>query len=353
VNTTAIVEVANTTIVENLTLRRGGVAGSGSPSGTDGLDGEGGGIYADGIFSFTHTIIANNNSSFKGPDCNGTLGSLNYNLVERTNSCTITGNTGRNLYTVDPDLAPLGDNGGPTETHLPLPESPVLDHGSTACLDAEGDPLTSDQRGFIRPVDIDGNGSAHCDIGAVEVQGYRELTVNISGQGSGRINSLPLGIDCGHGRYDCSEPFDLNTVVTLTARVAISSTFVGWSGDCSGTDLSCAVTMDMTRSVTATFDLIPTHTLSISLDGEGLGNVSSAPSGIDCGDGGEDCMAVFYEGTSVILTATAGIDSVFAGWAGDVSGWENPLLILMDGSKLLQANFAIKEQSVFLPLLQK
>lgn len=33
----------------------------------------------------------------------------------------------------------------------------------------------------------------------------------------------------------------------------LGSTFVGWSGACSGTDAACAVTMDQARSVTASF----------------------------------------------------------------------------------------------------
>jgi len=42
-------------------------------------------------------------------------------------------------------------------------------------------------------------------------------------------------------------------VVTLTARAARGSTFVGWSGACTGTG-SCAVTMNAAKSVTATFN---------------------------------------------------------------------------------------------------
>jgi hypothetical protein len=36
------------------------------------------------------------------------------------------------------------------------------------CLDASGDPLLTDQRGKPRLVDGDGDGTATCDIGAVE-----------------------------------------------------------------------------------------------------------------------------------------------------------------------------------------
>ena len=67
---------------------------------------------------------------------------------------------------IDPLLGPLADNGGPTQTHALLLGSPALDAGNST--------LTTDQRGFTRPVDLanvanvtGGNGA---DIGAFELQ---------------------------------------------------------------------------------------------------------------------------------------------------------------------------------------
>ena len=65
------------------------------------------------------------------------------------------------------NLGPLQDNGGPTMTH-------ALDEGSVAideipeadCVDADGEPLTTDQRGEPRPE----TGGTMCDVGAFEVQ---------------------------------------------------------------------------------------------------------------------------------------------------------------------------------------
>lgn len=63
----------------------------------------------------------------------------------------------------DPKLAPLADNGGFTKTHaLALYFSPAIDNGSpTIC------PPT-DQRGYLRPIDSNGDGNARCDMGAYE-----------------------------------------------------------------------------------------------------------------------------------------------------------------------------------------
>jgi Right handed beta helix region len=74
---------------------------------------------------------------------------------------------GSDLYGVDPKLAPLADNGGPTETMLPAAGSPVINKG--------GGPLSSDQRGDPRPVIYAGvplssaPGANGADIGAVEL----------------------------------------------------------------------------------------------------------------------------------------------------------------------------------------
>jgi len=55
----------------------------------------------------------------------------------------------------DPKLGPLQDNGGPTWTHMPLPDSAAVDHGAAHGFD-------TDQRGHARVV------GAAADIGSVE-----------------------------------------------------------------------------------------------------------------------------------------------------------------------------------------
>jgi len=55
------------------------------------------------------------------------------------------------------------------------------------------------------------------------------------------------------------------------------------------------------------------HTLTVSKAGSGSGGVTSSPGGINCG---ATCSAMFDQGTSVTLTATASAGSVFAGWSG-------------------------------------
>lgn len=62
--------------------------------------------------------------------------------------------------------------------------------------------------------------------------GYIEVVdVNKQGDGQGTVVSTPAGIDCG---ATCAAPFTGNTKVTLVARAAPGSVFVGWKGYCSG-----------------------------------------------------------------------------------------------------------------------
>jgi hypothetical protein len=65
------------------------------------------------------------------------------------------------------NLGPLADNGGPTMTHALGAGSVAIDWIPEAdCVDADGQPVTTDQRGQPRPE----TGGTMCDVGAFEVQ---------------------------------------------------------------------------------------------------------------------------------------------------------------------------------------
>ena len=138
------------------------------------------------------------------------------------------------------------------------------------------------------------------------------LTVQKSGTGSGTVTSAPSGINCGN---TCTATFPTGSTVTLTADPAGGSTFVGWSGPCSGTG-PCAVPMDANQTVSAQFDLLPV-TLTVTKSGRGDGTVTSDPPGINCGG---TCEFSFTAGTVVTLTATPDILSVFVDWKGSGCG---------------------------------
>ena len=122
----------------------------------------GGGVEAN--LSIANSIIAGNVSDLdQGADCTGTLTSGGYNLIQDTQNCTITGDTTGDITGVGPNIGPLADHGGPTETHALLPGSPAIDAGSPALAGSgNGACEAVDQRGVARPV------GPRCDIGAFE-----------------------------------------------------------------------------------------------------------------------------------------------------------------------------------------
>ena len=157
------------------------------------------------------------------------------------------------------------------------------------------------------------------------------LTVTKTGNGAGTVTSNPTGISCG---ADCSEIYNNNTVVTLTATPAAESTFSGWSGACANSTGTCSVTMSAAKSVTATFTL-KQYSLTVTKAGTGGGTVTSSPTGIACGT---DCAELYNSGAAVTLTAAAESGSAFSGWSGACAG-TGACSVTMSAAKSVTATF--------------
>jgi YVTN family beta-propeller protein len=74
--------------------------------------------------------------------------------------------------------------------------------------------------------------------------------------------------------------------------------------------------------------------LTIAIAGNGLGAVTSAPSGISCGT---VCQARFPAGTSIALSALAGTGSKFSSWSG--AGCGNGMVMLQNSAAICTATF--------------
>jgi hypothetical protein len=123
----------------------------------------------------------------------------------------------------------------------------------------------------------------------------------------------------------------------LTADPASGSTFVGWSGPCSGTG-SCTVTMSTDQTVSARFDLLPVFvTLTVNKSGSGDGTVTSDPPGINCG---ATCQFAFLSGTVVTLTASPDANSIFVEWRGGPCGGNTgPCVLTLTDNQTANARF--------------
>ncbi len=165
------------------------------------------------------------------------------------------------------------------------------------------------------------------------------LTVQTIGAGSGGITSSPGGINCGPS---CERAFPQGTTITLAATPFALSGFGGWTGACTGTDLTCMVTMDGDKTVAARFD--PTgYLLTVQTSGFGSGRVTSAPAGINCGRGSighGTCEYGYMLDEMVTLTAVpvAANNSTFGGWSGACSG-TGTCVVTMDQARTVGARF--------------
>lgn len=127
----------------------------------------GGGIDNSGTMSAAATIVAD---STTGGDCVGSIGDLGYNLDD-DGSCGFSA-TDHSLSGINPDLGPLQDNGGPTQTQAPAVDSAVLNQIPPHVAGPSGTALCPriDQRG------VDGPQGTWCDMGAVELVGSQTIT---------------------------------------------------------------------------------------------------------------------------------------------------------------------------------
>jgi hypothetical protein len=136
-----------------LTLNQCTLSGNSAPYGS------GGGIDNDeGAATIRNTIVAGNSGSMDIYNYSATLTYGGSNLIQSVDN--VDGFiTGPAPLTYAPDLAPLGNYGGLTQTMPPLPGSPAIGAGSVAV-----NIFATDQRGYPRTQ----NGLI--DIGAVELQ---------------------------------------------------------------------------------------------------------------------------------------------------------------------------------------
>lgn len=148
-------------------------------------------------------------------------------------------------------LQTYAGNGPLTLTAVPAAGSVVL--GWTISMSEPGLAATCGALSTSCTIQIDSETGPHREITVTPLFGHTgaQLTVAMTGAGTGRVTSDPAGIDCG---ATCVARFPpLGKVVTLTATPASGSTLYGWTG-CDGLwNNTCTVLMSADRTVSASF----------------------------------------------------------------------------------------------------
>ncbi|NEQ71128.1 MAG: DUF4347 domain-containing protein, partial [Symploca sp. SIO2D2] len=224
---------------------------------------DGGGIFNEGNvanaanLTVGNSIIADNDAADLDPDVGindpglAPITDNGNNLIGIDTTLQFTPNpllVGNAMNPIDPRLAPLGDYGGPTQTHALLPDSPAIDAGNNA--QATG---ITDSRGATRINNT-------VDIGAFEAQGFALIAVAGDGQ-STTVNTNfanDLQIQVVETFTNQAIPA-ANLAITLTPPGTEASTNLGnttLTTDASG----LATTTATANTVTGTYQVAATST---------------------------------------------------------------------------------------------
>lgn len=166
------------------------------------FSGDGGGLfffYSTGVDSIDHTIVAGNIAAGERDDIDGNI-QASFSLIGDNTNATITDNGGNLIGSggspIDPLLAPLADNGGPTMTHRLQIDSPAIDAGDEDAVANMGDVPEFDQRGnpFSRVFDGNGDSIDRIDIGAVESEIIVFVVDTLADESDGDFSSEDLSL---------------------------------------------------------------------------------------------------------------------------------------------------------------
>lgn len=122
--------------------------------------------------------------------------------------------------------------------------------------------------------------------------------------------------------------------VSVTCYIATGYRLVSWSITAtgtttpilsSGTTLPINIKMNQNLTLTGTFAVIPSYTLTTTTTGSGT--VSGG--------------GTYYQGQVATLTALPASGYSFTGWGGAASGTANPITVTMDANKTVSATFSV------------
>ncbi len=263
----------------SLFLNNATITNNTADSTNNGAGHAGGGIRADGSSGSIRNSIIAGNHEFRGSVDFYTgatsLISQGHNLIGDNSGCNIAPATGDLFGTqsspVNPLLGPLQNNGGPTQTHALLTNSPAIDTANSATPDGTGNScLPNDQRGANRPEDGNGDSTVRCDIGAFELAAPASPSVDVAVSISDAPDPATVGSPLTYTITIANAGPSTATGVNVTDTLAAGLSFVSATSS-QGTFMHPGNTLifnlgSLAKDATATITIIVTPTAPGSFD---------------------------------------------------------------------------------------
>ncbi|MDR0419422.1 MAG: hypothetical protein LBH34_04345, partial [Prevotellaceae bacterium] len=132
--------------------------------------------------------------------------------------------------------------------------------------------------------------------------------------------------------------YELNDQVSANISVPNHYKFTGWTGDLSGTENPKSFTVTKNMNIGAMVEVDPNnpppqYSISVNQPSTG-GSITIEPQ-----------QGSYNEGTSVRVTIATNIGYEFIGWAGDLSGTDNPKTFIISGNMNIGANVLEKTET--------
>jgi len=140
---------------------------------------------------------------------------------------------------------------------------------------------------------------------------YYNLTVNPPIGGTIKID--PIRVKYAEG-----------TEVKVKAIPDFGYYFVNWTDSLNTVVEDTSIIMNSNKTITANFAEKTTYTITTEVSD---GNIILSPAG-----------GTYYEGVEVTVLVKANVGFEFKGWGGDLSGTDNPQIIVMNSNKTISAN---------------
>ena len=160
-----------------------------------------------------------------------------------------------------------------------------------------------------------------------------QYSLNLTGDEGGTVTA-----DGVSHTLPWSGSFDCGSVVTLDAVADSCHEFTGWTGSITWENSPVDIVMDGDKNIAAGFSIL-TYTVTISGDAEGQVSVDGVVQPLPWSDT-VDC------GTTLALEATPDSCWQFDAWSGDLSSTDNPVSLVVDGTKAVSAGFSETEYSL-------